>query len=163
GDTNAVYAPGGDGREYLLWMRSGTLVAQEFNSGGLQLVGEPYLVADPIGANPAAGMNVAASSGGVLLYSATNTTSQLSWFDRAGKPAGVAGEPGEYSMHRLSPDGRRVAVARAWAAGHDLWLLDAERGGLNRLTLNPGARLYPVWSPDGRSILFASGYPRNLY
>src|SRR5260221_4001625 len=91
-ETNAVYAPGGDGKNYLLWMRGGSLVAQSFDLGTLQLVGEPRLVADAVAANRLVGkMNVAASADGVVLYGASNTVSQLTWFDRAGKKAGGVG------------------------------------------------------------------------
>ena len=44
-----VYAPGGDGKNYLLWLRETTLVAQEFDSDGAKLKGEPRPVADPVG------------------------------------------------------------------------------------------------------------------
>jgi Tol biopolymer transport system component len=88
--------------------------------------------------------------------------SQFTWFDRAGKSAGAAGEPGEYTAFRLSPDGRRVVVSRGRAGGSDLWLLEAERR-FGRLTLNSGANIYPVWSPDGGVIVFSSGSPRNLF
>src|SRR5262249_42244163 len=47
-ENNAVYAPGGDGKDYLLWRRSGALVAQEFNVSTLQLSGEPRLLVDPL-------------------------------------------------------------------------------------------------------------------
>jgi dipeptidyl aminopeptidase/acylaminoacyl peptidase len=164
GDTNAVYAPGGDGKDYLLWMRSGTLVAQEFNRFKLQLTGEPRVLVDPLSANGSLGnMNVGASAGGVLLYSPSNTLGQFAWFDRSGKPLGLSGEPGAYSMFRLSPDRRRIAVAQNSAQGMDIWLLDVERPASSRLTLNSVTRSYPTWSPDGRSILFGAGYPRNLF
>jgi hypothetical protein len=50
-------------------------------------------------------MYVAIPAGGTLLYSAVNTASQFTWVDRAGKPEGLVGDPGEYTTFRLSPDG----------------------------------------------------------
>ncbi len=47
-DTNALYTPGGDGKDYLLWLRGGTLLAQEFDAGTLKLEGEPRPVTDPV-------------------------------------------------------------------------------------------------------------------
>ncbi len=47
-DANGLYAPGGDGRSYLLWLRGGTLVAQEFDPATLKLNGEPHQIADPV-------------------------------------------------------------------------------------------------------------------
>src|SRR6266849_9495714 len=47
-DAAAFYAPGGDGKNYLLWMRGATLVAQELDVAKLQFTGEPHPVADPV-------------------------------------------------------------------------------------------------------------------
>ncbi len=163
-DTNALYAPGGDGRSYLLWLRGGILVAQEFDAGTLKLEGEPHPVADPVAKIGILGqMNAAVSAGGLLLYSASNPLSQFTWFDRSGKRLGETGEPGEYSTFRLSLDGRRIVTALDRPGFTDIWLLEVERGVAGRLTSNPGFSTYPIWSPDGKTILFSSGAPRNLF
>jgi Tol biopolymer transport system component/predicted Ser/Thr protein kinase len=161
-DTNALYAPGGDGRSYLLWLRGGTLVAQQLDIGTLKLEGEPHTVADPVNRFGAMGlMNVAVSAGGLLLYSASNSLSQFTWLDRTGNPLGAVGEPGEYSTFRLSPDGRRVAAVLDRLGSTDLWLLEVERGVAGRFTFNSSE--YPIWSPDGRTVVFSSGAPLNLF
>src|SRR5262249_1455633 len=41
--------------------------------------------------------------------------------------------------------------------------LEVERPVAGRLTIGPSSNTYPVWSPDGRTIVFASGSPRNLF
>jgi eukaryotic-like serine/threonine-protein kinase len=38
----------------------------------------------------------------------------------------------------------------------DLWVIDIDRGGQDRLTSNPGLDFHPVWAPDGREITFTS-------
>jgi len=164
-DTNGLYAPGSDGKGYLLWLRGGTLVAQEFNPSTLKLVGEPHPLADPVARVGIVGqMNVAVSTGGMLLYSASNVSSQFTWLDRTGKPLATVGEPGEYtSVFRLSPDGRSVATVRDDPGGRDIWLLEAERGVVGRFTTNWELSIYPVWSPDSRTIVFTSGASRNLF
>jgi Tol biopolymer transport system component/predicted Ser/Thr protein kinase len=162
-DTNALYAPGNDEKSYLLWLRGGTLFAQEFDARTLKLAGEPHPLADPVAKIGLAGiMKVAVSANGLLLYDDSNPSGRLTWLDRAGKSLGVIGEPGEYEMLRLSPDGRRVAVSRFRPGGSDLWLLETERGVSSRFTLNV-ADNYPVWSPDGRTIVYRSGSSRNLF
>jgi hypothetical protein len=125
--AKALYASGDDGRDYLVWQRAGTLVAQQFDADALQLTGEVRLLADRV-AVMGGGLLNAAVSGKLLLYGEAVSVSQFTWFDRAGKPLGVMGEPGEYTYFRLSPDGRRVVASRAKPGGRYLWLLDADRG-----------------------------------
>jgi Tol biopolymer transport system component/tRNA A-37 threonylcarbamoyl transferase component Bud32 len=159
--TNAVYAPAANGKGYLLSQRGGTLVAQELDPGTLKLAGEPHVVADLVGSFGTTGqMNAAVSTAGVLLYSYDLAT-QLVWLDRTGRPQEVVGEPGDYSMFRLSPDGLSIVASRSMAGAIDLWRLEVKRGVASRLTSNAGSNIYPIWSPDGQSILFR-GATRNL-
>ena len=78
--------------------------------------------------------------------------SQLTWFDRAGKPLGTLGafDVGN-STPALSPDGLRVAVSRfsrsASGSHADIYILDGVR--LTRLTFDEGSDASPIWSPDG--------------
>jgi Tol biopolymer transport system component len=91
----------------------------------------------------------------------------LVWYDRAGKMLAKVGEtdPGYPRVPELSPDGRRLAVYRAPAANTDVWLIDAARGGRTRFTFDSGTDAFPVWSPDGSRIAFASSRKGafNLY
>jgi eukaryotic-like serine/threonine-protein kinase len=156
--STALYAPGGNGKNYLLWLRGGVLVAQELDVNGVKLLGDPHPLADPVsGAGFNGQINVAVSTNGLLLYSTANTVSQLAWFDRAGKPLGILGEPDQYAMFRLAPDGRRVAVSLLKQGGADLWLTDLERGVASRFTSRQGVNYFPVWSPDARNIVFGNG------
>jgi Tol biopolymer transport system component/predicted Ser/Thr protein kinase len=156
-DTAALYALGKDGKNYLVWQREGTLVAQEFDPGTLKLTGEFRLVSNQVATNaPTGQMMAAVSTNGLLLYSSANTGSQFTWFDRAGKRLGAVGEPGEYEDFRLSPDGRRMSAASDKPGGTDLWLLETERGLASRFTSRPGVNNYPIWSPDNRTIVFRS-------
>jgi len=162
-DTNAVYAPSLGGKGYLLWLRGGTLVAQQFDSATLQFAGEAHALADPVAKITTLGqMHVAASGGGVLLYSASNLASQFTWLDRAGRPLSQVGEPGEYITFRLSGDGR-VAATRDAPGGSDLWLLETERNVASRFTADSNLNYFPVWSPDGRTIVFSAGGFRNIF
>jgi TolB protein len=49
-----------------------------------------------------------------------------------------------------SPDGARIA----FAAGGEIWVVDAGGGGERRLTHGAGDSLSPQWSADGKSIVF---------
>ena len=154
-ETAAIVAPGGDGKDYLLWLRGGTLLAREFDTGALKLRGEAHAIAGPIPSIGAVGgMPVSASANGQLLYTNAGSASQLTWFDRAGTLLAPVGEENVYSYpFRLSPNGHRAVATRDRPGGNDLWLLDLERGGsVSRFTSGSGTNIFPVWSPDGRLI-----------
>ena len=167
-DTNALYTPAAEGasntKGYLLWLRGGTLVAQDFDASSLKLSGAPHPVADPVARMSVQGqMQVSVSAVGILLYSSSNPSRQFEWVDRKGKRGGTVGEPSISAFFHLSRDGRRVVVSRPSADGADLWIMDADRGLPSRFTFKPGIIRYPVWSPDDRMILFASDSPSSLF
>jgi Tol biopolymer transport system component/predicted Ser/Thr protein kinase len=155
-ETNAIYAPGIDGRGHLLWLHGGALVAQEFDPRTLQFAGEPQTIAEALSPSTRRQMHVAASANGLLLYGSSGASTQLAWFDRTGKLLRQIGEPVEAILSfRLSPDDRQVAVHRSNVGVWDLWLMDAERGLANRFTTGPGQHHHPVWSPNGEMILYS--------
>jgi dipeptidyl aminopeptidase/acylaminoacyl peptidase len=63
---------------------------------------------------------------------------------------------GSYSSiaPRFSPDGKRIAFARA---GVGILTMNVDGTGLRRLTTN-GRDSFPAWSPDGRQIAFVRPY-----
>ena len=63
--------------------------------------------------------------------------------------------PRNYAYPRLSPDGTRLALYIA-DQEVDIWLWDLARATLTRVTFDPGIDIYPVWTPDGRQLLFSS-------
>ena len=83
---------------------------------------------------------------------------RLTWFDRQGKVVATSGEPGLYRTLTISPDGQRIAVERAepGTQNRDIWLVDIATGAMTRLTSDPGFDAFPIWSPDGRRIIFTS-------
>jgi Tol biopolymer transport system component len=44
----------------------------------------------------------------------------------------------------------------------DIWVWDFARSTLTRVTHGPYEEWYPVWTPDGRELVFGSGPPGNL-
>jgi Tol biopolymer transport system component len=83
---------------------------------------------------------------------------RLTWFDRQGKVAGTAGEPGIFRTLSLSRDGRQAAVERTdpQTDNRDIWLLDFARGSSVRFTSDPAWEAFPAFSPDGREVMFTS-------
>ncbi|MGD1095746.1 MAG: hypothetical protein ABSB35_27600, partial [Bryobacteraceae bacterium] len=158
-ETNALYASGGQGKGYLLWLRGSTLMAQVLDVARLRLTGEPYPVADPVSKIGILGlMNASVSANGLLLYSGANPLTQFTWVDRTGKRLASVGEALDIGPYRLSPDGRRLAMTRA----SGLWLMEVERGVASRFTPESLGQA-PVWSPDGGTILYSQVNSRGLF
>ena len=81
-----------------------------------------------------------------------------------GRSCGSIGRDGRRrSRRRRARMSTRGSVPRAavWCLNpadgeSDLWVWDVARLTLTRLTFNPGGDLYPVWTPDGRRLIFSS-------
>ena len=156
-NANAAYAEPG----YLLYLRDKTLVAQPFDLRRYVLSGEPHTLSDEVLYFPQVDRAVFSASSGEVLVTQTGKAASLSqpaWFDRSGKPAGTVGVPGSYNNVRLSPDGRRVATDQTDPDGRriDIWIHEPARGTKTRLTFDPGTDQGPLWSADGKQILFDS-------
>ncbi|HEY3174549.1 MAG TPA: protein kinase [Candidatus Polarisedimenticolia bacterium] len=154
--SNAIYVKG-----HLLYLKDNYLVAQAFDPERLELRGEPVTLAD--GVEYIAGYFravFAASENGTLLFAPSGqaTKRQLAWHDRTGRLLGTLGDPDIYLGLRLSPDGQRVAVSIGDPP--DIWIYEISRGIRTRLTTHGMSEFGPVWSPDGRRILYLSD--RNI-
>jgi dipeptidyl aminopeptidase/acylaminoacyl peptidase len=152
------------GMGHLLFVRERALLAQRFDAGKLQLAGEAFPVAEPVGVDAAFyRTRFSLSETGVLVYDAGGSASRrLQWFDRGGKPLETVGPPGEYLSLELSPDGRRLAADRSdpLTGNVDIWLFDLARGASSRFTFHAAVDTGSVWSPDGRRIAFRSNRER---
>ena len=155
-------APFVDGNVF--FMREGTLMVQPFDTGKLQLRGEPAPVAEHVGTSGSSGI-FSVSPTGVLAYRAGSTAAagvlQPTWYDRQGK-ATPAFQPGPGTGFRLSPDATRAAGRDAGQqVNGDITLLEFARGVRTRLTFRQSPGSYPVWTPDGAQIIFAAGNGLN--
>ena len=84
--------------------------------------------------------------------------------DRNGREEVLEAPPRAYSYPRLSPDGSRVALD-ARDEQSDLWIWEFGRKTMTRVTTDPSPDRFPVWTPDGQTLLYTSereGRP-NVY
>ncbi|HSL68568.1 MAG TPA: hypothetical protein VK977_10495, partial [Actinomycetota bacterium] len=151
------YAPPG----YLLFTRDRALMAQPFDAGSRRFTGDPVPVASDVQAELGGGnADYSVSANGVLTVRGAreSATGRLVWMDRAGVTLGSMGEPGPYVSVELSPEGERAAVVVGSSGGveRDVWVIEGARGVASRLTAEQGADVWPVWSPDGSRVAFAS-------
>jgi serine/threonine protein kinase len=162
-DSSAIYAASAAGGGYLLFARGEALLAQPFDASSLTLTGEQFRVADQVRVINSRGV-FSVSDNGTLIYDPHGNTDnqQLAWFDRAGKQLGLVGTAGNFSIPRLSPDGKRVAVASRdpKTRTRDINVIDLARGASSKLTLDPAEDLWPIWSPDGSRIVWTSNRGR---
>ena len=76
---------------------------------------------------------------------------------RASKENPVLPENADYYWPMLSPDGSKLAFAVETNGVGDIWVLDLIRKTKTRLTFGPLYSGYPIWWPDGKSIIFSHG------
>jgi Tol biopolymer transport system component len=164
-ESNAAYADTG----HLLFHRGNTVYAQSFDVSKLALSGEPMRVADPVGFDDGDGRGYfAVSQHGVLAYFQTGGPAgigpqsdlsewHLAWASRTGQLGETPGPSGVYRGVDVSPtDTRRIAVHRHEGAGGDIWVVEPS-GAETRLTWDASQHnSSPVWSPDGRDIVYSS-------
>jgi serine/threonine protein kinase len=156
-DANAAYAEPG----YLVYLRDKTLVAQSFDSKTYVLSGDPHTLSDQVLYFPHVARAIFSVSNDEVLVTQTGkvgSLSQLTWFDRSGQALGTVGTSASYNNVRLSPDGQRVATDETDSDGWniDVWIHDMARRTTTRLTFDPSLDTTPIWSPDGKQILFVS-------
>ena len=174
----AVYAPATDralinsGIGHLLFVREGSLMAQDFDSRRQELAGDAVPIAENL-----SGINLArfsVSTTGVLVYQpgGRSPITRLTWFDRTGKTLGTIGEAGPYNTVALSPDGTRLAYSRLrkeqggrGLPDTDLWVHEFARNTSTQFTFDPSLNWMAVWSANGSHIIFSSnrGGPSNFY
>ncbi len=171
GGSHAEYfepVPGEAG--YLVYASAGTLRAVRFDADRLALRGEPVSVVEQLltKGNGTAGFSV--SRNGALAYvsggagTALTPVRTLLWVDRQGREESIPVPLRTYAWPRLSPDGSRIALD-VRDQESDVWLWEFRQATLRRFTFEPSFDGYPVWTPDGRRLIFTSSRtrPQSLY
>jgi eukaryotic-like serine/threonine-protein kinase len=140
----------------VLFLKRGTLFAQELDTRRFVLVGAPVALAED------AVPPFSASRNGTLTYrTVPSTPNPLLWIRPDGSEIGTALPPGYYVDPAISPDGTQVAVASRESPDDtfDVAILDLASGAQRKLTVDRADDRSPVWSPDGQSIVFVSLRP----
>jgi serine/threonine-protein kinase len=147
---------------HLAYAVGSVLFAVGFDPSTLTLTGAPVPVVSDVRRSVTGATGVAhfaTSDSGHLVYVPGSGEAAaglvLGLADRRGNVERLAVPSSLYAAPRVSPSGR-VAVADATKGSDtDLWLVDlAGRSEMRRLTFG-GRNRYPVWSPDGRRVVYS--------
>ena len=158
-DGAAIYVPPG----YLLFRSGERLVGQRFDAEQRRLLAEPFPVIDDIrwdGIATGATAVSTSDTGLVACQTGGQTMSRLLLYDRSGREIRPVGPESAYWEPTFSPDGRSLAVPRMdpGVIGASIWILDLERGNLARLPSQGAVSANPLWSADGRQLIYTT-YP----
>jgi eukaryotic-like serine/threonine-protein kinase len=155
GGTFPQYVPAG----YLVYVHRGTLLAVPLDVDRLQVKGTAAPVDENVRESGFGGAQFGLSPQGSLVYvpapgGVQTDQRRLVWVSRNGTEQSIAAAARAYQVPRLSPDGRRVVVAIQEQQGQ-VWLYDFSTERLTPFTLE-GNGNNPVWTPDGKRIVFRS-------
>ena len=160
--ADARFVPPG----HLVFLRRGWLFAAAFDPEGLTVSGTPRAVRGGI-AQAMFGSSTGDTSGaGQFAISGAGTLAVVSqpempWehnllvrVDRHGVISPLPAPAATYGVMRRSPDGRRLAVVVGFPNEITVSIYDLARHTLTQRTRG-GEAVWPVWSPDSRSIVFS--------
>jgi dipeptidyl aminopeptidase/acylaminoacyl peptidase len=149
----------------ILFTRASGIYAAPFDPVKLKITGPAENVLEGVTHYPyTGGSEWSVSKRGDLVYqpgASMGGRTEFDLRDRTGASVRHLATVGDTGQWSLSPDGTKVAITIS-AANDDVWVEDLERGTLTRLTFDPGDEGFPVWTRDGRSVMYPRGDRRAL-
>ena len=132
-------------------------MALPFDDKKLEVTGEPKPIAEEVDFSGNAEA-FSMSDNGTLIYisSSTNATSNFKWVDRKGDELAKVGAIGNYLDVNLSPDETKLVYAMGEGSSNDVWIYDLIRNVPTKFTFESSDEVWPIWSPDGKDIYYAS-------
>jgi Tol biopolymer transport system component len=154
---------------HLVYAEGNRLMAVAFDLASRRVLSEPLAVVEQVFSSSSASLShFTISDSGTLAYQLGVSDSPSTWLARVSRAGAVSRLPSEkrdYSDPRVSPDGQRIA-AHLQGDLDDVWVVDAVRGALTRLSLEAGEDETPAWSPDGRYVAWSgsrAGVTRGVF
>ncbi len=164
--TEAQYLSTG----HLVYFLGSNLYAVPFDLDALDVVGKPVPIVEDVlqarlsGARP----QYVASDSGMLLYISEDTDGlapggkTLWWVDREGREERLTAPSSRYRHPRVSPDGTKVALTVNGYKHPRIWIWNLVHKTMTRLTSDEVGELFPLWSHDGKRIIFTRSPEKGL-
>jgi serine/threonine-protein kinase len=167
GGYYARYLPSG----HLVYVHEGTVFAVTFDLNRLETIGQPTPVIEGLSTSSNTGRSqFAVSATGTIAYVSGQTSgfeAPVLWLDHEGKTTALYSKPIAWSDPQISPDGKKLAIDMNDGKGRDVWIYEWDRDTLTRFSFGIGNDTKPIWTPDGRRMVFASSrgdkVTQNLY
>ena len=150
------YVPGG----HVLYMEGAALFALPFDPVRLRVTGAPWRLVESVQADGARGsVQLAVSPAGTMAYVHGRNIFEprpMAWMNRAGELETLRAAPAEWLNPAVSPDGGRIAMDIRADGHRDIWVYDAARDSMTRVTSDPSNEEVPIWTPGGKGLVYRS-------
>jgi Tol biopolymer transport system component len=148
------YLPSG----HLVYTKKATMFAVPFDLERMEARGTAVQVLDDVAYDAVSfGAQYDVSRTGTLVYRRhVASSATVQWLDMTGKQEPLLARPAAYvGVPRVSPDGKRIAITIQEGSNQDIWVYEPERDAMTRLTSGGGLFTNPVWTRDGRHVVYA--------
>ncbi len=145
---------------HILYARGSVIYAIPYDPDKIEAQGSPTPVIEGGMLIPQSGdANFTVSQTGTLVYVPKGASKDLQvrliWLDRSGNRQPLLDSLKAYGDGTFSPDGEKLALCMR-AANDDIWVYHLRRGTFTRLTFGGGNSDFPLWTPDGKRVIYAS-------
>jgi serine/threonine protein kinase/Tol biopolymer transport system component len=144
---------------HLAYIQEGVVFVVPFDLPSLSITGPPVRLLENVLTRSSGAAWFEVANDGTMVYVAGDSGGNevpLLWLQGDGGTTAALSKPLDWRHPTFSPDGSRLAFNVEDGRQSDVWLYDFNRDALARSTFDPANDTLPVWSPDGRTIVFAS-------
>jgi serine/threonine-protein kinase len=144
---------------HLAYVTKGALFAVPFDLHHLEVRGSPVKLLEEVPNSVSIGfaqLDVSRSGALVYLTGKSEGLRTLQWLESPGTTTSLGADLARYMTIHLSPDGSRVATIASEGTSSNIWIYNWQRGGKSIVNKGLDAEGGPIWTPDGRFVIFQS-------
>jgi eukaryotic-like serine/threonine-protein kinase len=143
-------------QDRILYYSAGSIWSAPFNSKNASVTGPATVLAQNVDQHNFMGQ-FSASPSGVVAYApgpGQEKGRELYWVDRTGAAQKIDVPAEDYVDPGISPDGRYFVMAIRTGGEQRMAVYDVQGGTFMRMTANGARHASPVWSSDGKSLIY---------